>query len=120
MSQQSTAPSTQQQPSQADILAALSSQSSFRKRQPLQTAPFASFAGPLTELVTGGGGSQTADAADERHAGPSRYNARKVYCFRESCGSLILMDGVGEVVETAEAVVSYHELYTLTSVTLSL
>lgn len=77
------------QPSQADILAALSS-SSFRKA-PQPTSPYVEFRDPESELI---------------EAGPSKVNSRRVYCFREGCGSLILLEKAGAVTETDTSIVS--------------
>ena len=81
-------------PSQADILAALSAQSSTRKRPQAVAYDSLTEAELITRNTDGGAG-----------AGPSR-NARKVYCFREGCACLVLLSGMGEVVETEVAMVS--------------
>lgn len=87
------------QPSQSDVLAALSSQSSFGKSSPPSTSPYSAFADPSTELLT---------SASASESGPSRVNATRVYCFREECGSLILLEGAGEVVECDMDAVRFH------------
>lgn len=79
------------QPSQADIYAALASQSSFRKPTP-STATYDSFSDPATQLIESGPSG-------------SRVNKTRVYCPREGCGSLILLEKAGEVVETDENIV---------------
>lgn len=83
---------TDAQPSQADIYAALAAQSSFRKPA-APTSAFTSFSDPSTELISSASSS-------------SRVNSRRVYCPREGCGSLLLLEKAGEVVEAPVDVVS--------------
>ncbi|KAI9633239.1 Mss4-like protein [Dioszegia hungarica] len=84
-------------PSQADIYAALAAQSSSSFRKPAApTAPYSAFPDPSSELITPSG------------SGPSRVNCTRVYCPREGCGSLILMDRAGEVLESDVEVLPYH------------
>ncbi|WVR03047.1 hypothetical protein IAU60_000036 [Kwoniella sp. DSM 27419] len=76
------------EPSQADIFAALQAQSSgsFR-RSPPATSPYSTFSqDPKGELATG-------------EEGKACTNSRRLYCFREGCGSVILSEGVGEWLE---------------------
>ncbi|RSH83994.1 hypothetical protein EHS25_005239 [Saitozyma podzolica] len=79
-------PSDPTQPSQADILAALAS-GSFRPKQPPQTVTYSEL-GPeaSSSLVSSSSGSKR--------------NAGRVYCFRQGCGSLIILPETGELVET--------------------
>lgn len=88
---------TMAQPSQADVFAALSAQGSFRKPAK-PSAPFSAFSDPSTELITSAGASA--------EAGSSRVNATRVYCPREGCGSLILLENAAKVVESQIEVVS--------------
>lgn len=85
-------PSDPTQPSQADILAALAS-GSFRPKQPPQTVTYSEL-GPeaSSSLVSSSSGSKR--------------NAGRVYCFRQGCGSLIILPETGELVETDVPVVS--------------
>ena len=87
------------QPSQADIYAALASQSSFRKPAP-PTAAYDTFSDPATQLIESGPSG-------------SRVNKTRVYCPREGCGSLILLEKAGEVVQTGQNIVcpSYTAIY---------
>ncbi|WVW81279.1 hypothetical protein I302_103270 [Kwoniella bestiolae CBS 10118] len=77
------------QPTQAQIFAALSAQSSgsFKRSQP-STSTFESL-GPdaLNQLTTSDGikGKKT--------------NSRRLICPRDGCGSVILLEGVGELIE---------------------
>ncbi|ORY26499.1 Mss4-like protein [Naematelia encephala] len=70
-----------EEPSQADILAALSAQT-FRSRAPPSTTTWSEFRGQ-----------------GEGEAGPST-NVTRIYCFRETCGSLILLQNVAESTST--------------------
>jgi hypothetical protein len=82
------------QPNQAAVYAALAAQSSFRKpRAP--TAAYSSFAQPQSELISASSAGSS-----------SRVNSRRVYCSREACGSLILLEKAGDVVEASVDVVS--------------
>jgi hypothetical protein len=85
-------PSDPTQPSQADIFAALAS-GSFRPKQPPQTVTY-------SEL-----GSDASSSLVSSSSGSKR-NAGRVYCFREGCGSLIILPETGELVETDVPVVS--------------
>ncbi|WRT63216.1 uncharacterized protein IL334_000119 [Kwoniella shivajii] len=77
------------QPTQAEIFAALSAQSSgsFKRSQP-PTQPYTAFdsdSNPKDQLTTSQNGKIM--------------NSKRIYCPREGCGSVILLDGIGEWVE---------------------
>ncbi|WWC90186.1 uncharacterized protein L201_005119 [Kwoniella dendrophila CBS 6074] len=91
------------QPSQAEIFAALQAQSSgsFKRNQP-KTFTYDSFLQqqqeedssikPIDQLVN----------KSESLKGDQRLNNRRIYCPRDGCGSLILMDGVGDLIQIEE------------------
>jgi len=83
------------QPSQADVLAALQAQSSSSRKRP-STSSYADHADPYTSLTT------PSTSAPSATASSSRLNATRLYCPREGCGSLILLEQTGEWL-TAEA-----------------
>jgi hypothetical protein len=70
------------QPSQADILSALQSQTSLRSRQPPPSSPYGSFTSPETDLTHASTSSTT--------------NNRRLYCPREGCNSLLLLPSTSE------------------------
>lgn len=96
MSEQSS-----QQPSQAQILAALQS-GSFRPKNPPKTVAAADLS--RDDLVSSNAAGQ--------EAGPST-NARRIYCFREGCGSVILEQGAASWVDLDTEVVRLYNLHHL-------
>ncbi|WWC57598.1 uncharacterized protein I303_100130 [Kwoniella dejecticola CBS 10117] len=79
------------QPTQAEIFAALSAQASSSSSRPKpSTSTFESFASSPIEQLTSASTSST---------GKKKVNTRKIYCPREQCSSIILLDGVAELVE---------------------
>lgn len=92
------------QPSQANILAALTAQSSsLRSRPPPTTQLWADIADPKTALTDPAPASKTSS----EKAGPStpRENKTRLYCIREACGSLILLPNVAEYIESSGPIV---------------
>lgn len=77
------------EPSQAEIMKALQA-GGFRSKAPASSSLYASFADPVDALTKGEG---------------SKSNSRKVYCFREGCGSVILSPGAAELVESPANIV---------------
>ncbi|WVQ64313.1 uncharacterized protein L199_002475 [Kwoniella botswanensis] len=91
------------QPTQAEIFAALSAQSSssFNRSQP-PTSTYQSFEqdqnqDPVTQLTI-------AESENGKKA-----NSRRIYCPRDGCGSVILLDGVGEWIDVNEGNVLPHD-----------
>ena len=78
------------QAEQAEIMKALQA-GSFRSKAPASTSLHSSFTDPVNELTTGGEGSKT--------------NSRKIYCFREGCGSVVLQPKAAVYVDSAETIV---------------
>ncbi|WWC67311.1 uncharacterized protein I206_101219 [Kwoniella pini CBS 10737] len=71
------------QPTQAEIFAALSAQSSSSSRFKPSTKEYTSFENPKDEIVSSS----------------NSLNNRKIYCSREKCSSLILLKGVAKLIE---------------------
>ncbi|KAG8736293.1 hypothetical protein FRC10_009478 [Ceratobasidium sp. 414] len=88
--------SSPSQPSQASVLAALQSQPSRSKRSQL---PYTSFASPPSDLTYTDPGQTT------------QYNAHKLTCPREACGSLILSRGVGVWHDPASPSAPHPEIF---------
>lgn len=78
------------QAEQAEIFKALQA-GSFRSKAPTSSSLYSSFTDPVNELTTGGEGSKT--------------NSRKVYCFREGCGSVVLSPKAATYIESSESIV---------------
>nr|ODO03874.1 hypothetical protein L204_00214 [Cryptococcus depauperatus CBS 7855] len=71
------------QPSQAEIISALTSQSAIPRTTP--TILFSSLSAPFLELTN----VVSVDGLEERA------NSRKLYCPKDGCGSVILRAGLG-------------------------
>ena len=78
------------EPNQADIMAALQA-GSFRSKPPASTTLYADIPDPVNALTQGEGSSKT--------------NSRKIYCFREGCGSVILQKGAATYLESSSTIV---------------
>jgi hypothetical protein len=77
------------EPNQADIMAAMQA-GQFRSKAPSNTSLYADIeSSALTQEAEG-----------------SKTNARKIYCFREGCGSVILQKGAASYVESSSTIVS--------------
>jgi hypothetical protein len=77
------------EPSQADIMAAMQA-GQFRSKAPSDTSLYSGIdSSALTQEAEG-----------------SKTNARKIYCFREGCGSVILQKGAATYVESPSTIVS--------------
>jgi hypothetical protein len=79
------------EPSQADIMAALQA-GSFRSKAPASSSLYADISDPVNSLTQGEGSSKT--------------NSRKIYCFREGCGSVILQKGAATYLESSSTIVT--------------
>lgn len=88
---------TATQPSQAAILAALQSQAQTTCSKPDQK-PYTSFADPPTDLTY-------TDRAVQ-------YNAYKLTCAREACGSVILLRGVGVWHDRTSTAANHPQIFT--------
>lgn len=77
------------QAEQAEIMKALQA-GAFRSKAPASSSLHSSFDDPVNDLTNGEG---------------SKTNSRKVYCFREGCGSVILSPGAATYVESTETIV---------------
>ena len=77
------------EPSQADIMAAMQA-GQFRSKAPSNTSLY----------------SDIDSSALTQEAEGSKTNARKIYCFREGCGSVILQKGAAAYVESPSTIVS--------------
>lgn len=82
------------QPSQADIFAALQSQSSSSTFKPRPTTSFFSDHPDHLSSLTNPSSSEPT-------------NKTKIYCFREGCGSLLLLPDVGEWIVAEGNVVNH-------------
>ncbi|WVF66540.1 hypothetical protein IAT40_001280 [Kwoniella sp. CBS 6097] len=86
------------EPSQADIFAALAAQASGtfpRPGQNTRKSPYAEF----VESAAEGGGPSPEEALTTSGSGlkgEKGLNARRIYCTREGCGSVILSERVGD------------------------
>lgn len=83
-------------PSQADIMKALQA-GAFRSKAPASTLLYADITNPIDQLMRSEG---------EGSKSKTKTNARKVYCFREGCGSVILSPGAADHVESPATIVS--------------
>jgi hypothetical protein len=86
------------EPSQADIMAALQA-GAFRSK-PVATSTYADFSDPSALITTPEGSTSN-----------TKTNSRKIYCFREGCGSVILQPKASTYLESTSTIVSHHNQY---------
>ena len=90
---------TMTEPSQADIMAAMQA-GSFRSKPPSNTTLYSDI-------------SDTSSLTQEAEGSKSKTNARKIYCFREGCGSVILQKAAATYIESSSTIVSPRYLLVL-------
>lgn len=79
------------EPNQADIMAAMAA-GSFRSKPAANTSLYSDI-------------SDSSSLTQEAEGSKSKTNARKIYCFREGCGSVILQKGAAVYVESPSTIV---------------
>jgi hypothetical protein len=89
------------EPSQADIMAAFQA-GAFRSKVPAATSVLADIHDPNPV------GALTRPAEGEAEGSKSKTNSRKIYCFREGCGSVILQKGAATYIEAPANIVRPH------------
>lgn len=89
------------EPSQADIMAAFQA-GAYRSKAPAATSVLADINDPNPV------GALTQPAEGEAEGSKSKTNSRKIYCFREGCGSVILQKGAATYIESPANIVRPH------------
>jgi hypothetical protein len=83
------------EPSQADIMAAFQA-GAFRSKAPTSTSVLADVRDPANALT---------QSQSEAEGSKTKTNSRKIYCFRQGCGSVILSKGAATYVESPANIV---------------